>query len=846
MTFEHPWLLLAALLPIAWAVYAWRGSARRGALALKALALACIALALAQPRLTVFESKIAVAVLADTSASIPPDDLKRESELAAAIERARGRNWTQVIPFAETTRPVQKSEGGKGLHLRQTPGEAGHGTDIEAALRAGIAALPAGRVPRLALISDGRENLGSVARAAWQARQLGIPINTFALAGRPKPDLRLESVTLPAHAFTGERFPIDVAVRSPSSARATVRISAEGKVLGSSQVALEPGINQLRVHASLAAAGAVDLSGSISAAQLGEVRFDQALTLRRPRVLYLSQDPAGTETHLLQTLEAGQFEVQRAAAIPADLSDYQLLAINNWNLEAIPAVKKANIEEFVKQGGGVLIIGGERNIYVDKKGQPEDALERTLPAKLAPPRAPEGTCVVLILDKSSSMEGKKMELARLAAIGVVENLRPIDMVGVLIFDNSFHWSVPLRRAEEKSLIKRVIAGITPDGGTQIAPALQEAYRRILQANAVYKHIVLLTDGISEEGDSMQIARDAAARQVTISTVGLGQDVNRAYLEKVAVFARGKSYFLMDPSGLEQILLRDVMEHTGSTAVERDLRPRVVKNAEILEGVGIESAPALAGYVRFIARPGADVVLTSDRDPLLVRWQYGLGRAEIFASDAKSRWARQWVSWDGYDRFWANVFRDLLPHGQAGEATVEYNSANDELVVDYRLGRYVEEPDRIPDIFVFGAQGFQRTVKVDKTAEGAFRGRVKIDNRQGLFRIRPLAESRAFPEVGFYRQEEEMHEYGSNEGLLRQISEFTGGRFQGRPRDVFDSGGRTVASTLRLWPGLLAAALLLNLLELILRKWRGLTTQLRGKRGPAAPRPAPAAETTSVG
>jgi len=85
-------------------------------------------------------------------------------------------------------------------------------------------------------------------------------------------------------------------------------------------------------------------------------------------------------------------------------------------------------KSFVKQGGGLLWIGGERNVYVENQNV-EDPIERALPAKLAPPRTPEGTCVVLIIDKSSSMEGKKMELARLASIGVVENLRPIDMSG---------------------------------------------------------------------------------------------------------------------------------------------------------------------------------------------------------------------------------------------------------------------------------------------------------------------------------------------------------------------------------------------------------------------------------
>jgi uncharacterized protein YegL len=225
--------------------------------------------------------------------------------------------------------------------------------------------------------------------------------------------------------------------------------------------------------------------------------------------------------------------------------------------------------------------------------------------------------VVLIIDKSSSMEGRKIELARMAAIGVVENLRPIDSVGVLIFDNSFQWAVPIRKAEDRATIKKLISGITPDGGTQIAPALTEAYQRILPQTAMYKHVVLLTDGISEEGDSMTLTKEALLNHVTISTVGLGQDVNRAFLEKVASNAEGKSYFLNDPSGLEQILLRDVEEHTGVTAVEKAIIPKVIKQAEILDGVGMESAPQLKGYVRFVSRPTSDTILMADReDPLL--------------------------------------------------------------------------------------------------------------------------------------------------------------------------------------------------------------------------------------
>ncbi len=552
MTFERAWVLLFLLLPAAWMWFELRKTGRTVALLLKTLAFAAIVLALAEPKLTLPETKMAVAVLVDTSDSIPPDGLAHASQIVAAIEKERGRHWMRILPFARTVRNVASDEQQRGWRFENTAGEAGRATDLETAIRDAVTSLPSELVPRLILISDGKENTGSVTRAAWQAQRLGIPIDTLPLEGRSRPALRLESVSFPAVAFTGEQLPIDLTLSSPDAVSGTVEISAEGRLLGSNPVALEKGVNQIRVHASVRAAGALTVSGVIRAGQSGEVRFDRAVSLRRPRVLYISQDPEGSESHLMQTLQAGQFEVDRSAdPMHGVLTDYQLAVLNNLDLESLPESRKDELEKFVKQGGGLLVIAGERNVYADSKTV-EDALDRTLPAKLAPPRSPEGTAVVLIIDKSSSMEGKKIELARQAAIGVVNNLRPIDMVGVLIFDNSFQWAVPIRKADDPTTIKRLIAGIVPDGGTQIAPALTEAYRRVLPTHATFKHIVLLTDGISEEGDSLDLSKEALAEHVTISTVGLGQDVNRAYLEKVASFAGGKSYFLNEPAGLEQI------------------------------------------------------------------------------------------------------------------------------------------------------------------------------------------------------------------------------------------------------------------------------------------------------
>jgi Ca-activated chloride channel family protein len=830
MTFERAWVLIFLLLPIGWAVYELKQTRRVAALILKTLALMAIIVALAEPVLTIPQTKMAVAILVDTSSSISSQDLVRASQLANELDKARGRHFTRVLPFARSVRNPSPEEQKNGWQLKNTAGDTGSATDLEAAVSEAIASLPSGMVPRIVLISDGKENSGSITRAAWQAERLRIPIDTIPLEGRPEPTLHLESVSVPTVGFTGEKFPIDLTISSPGAVQASVAISAEGKLLGSSGVALEKGSNQIRVHASLTTGGALNLSGVIRAGNLGTIQFDRAVNLRRPKVLYVSQDPEGSENHLLQTLAAAQFDVVRTNnPISASLNDFQLVVLNNLDLEALPTSRKEEIEKYVKQGGGLLVIAGERNIYADDK-KVEDALDRTLPATLAPPRSPEGTAVVLIIDKSSSMEGKKIELARLASIGVVDNLRPIDTVGVLIFDNSFQWAVPIRKAEDRTLIKRLISGIVPDGGTQIAPALAEAYRKILPSRATFKHIVLLTDGISEEGDSLDLSREALQQHVTISTVGLGQDVNRAYLEKVANIAGGKSYFLNEPAGLEQLLLKDVMEHTGSTAVEKSLRPIVSKNAEILDGVGIESAPPLKGYVRFISKPSSDTILKIDeKDPLLSRWQYGLGRAVVFTSDAKSRWAADWVTWKGFDKLWTNIFRDLLPHAETGEAKTEFDSASGDLIVNYQLGRDVEEPAKLPAIFVIGPGGFQHALPLTKLADKAYRGRLHIGSRQGLFRIRPLEESLAFPEVGYYRQEQELLDYGSNQFVLRSISDYTGGRFNPTPQQVFDSTGRREQSTLRLWPGLLAFAIVLNLAELIMRKGKGVFESLLPKK-----------------
>ena len=108
-----------------------------------------------EPRMILQETKVALAVLVDTSASSTPADLERASQLSKTMSGAQGRHWMRVVPFARSTRALTSGEQRNNIRLTATTGEAGRATDLEAAVREAIASLPSGMVPRVALISDG-------------------------------------------------------------------------------------------------------------------------------------------------------------------------------------------------------------------------------------------------------------------------------------------------------------------------------------------------------------------------------------------------------------------------------------------------------------------------------------------------------------------------------------------------------------------------------------------------------------------------------------------------------------------------------------------------------------------
>ena len=211
---------------------------------------------------------MAVAVLVDTSSSVSPQDLTRASQFAAALDKARGRHWVRVLPFARSVRDLARTSSAACI-WNLPPAKLDAPPISKPAIEEAISSLPSGLVPRIVLVSDGKENAGSITRAAWQAQRLGIPIDTVALAGRPQPHLaprigyrahcRVHRRTVSRgseHRLAVRGFGLGRDQRRRKAARIESREAREGRQSGSRS-------------RQLTAAGALTLAGVIQAERTG-------------------------------------------------------------------------------------------------------------------------------------------------------------------------------------------------------------------------------------------------------------------------------------------------------------------------------------------------------------------------------------------------------------------------------------------------------------------------------------------------------------------------------------------------------------------------------------------------
>lgn len=156
----------------------------------------------------------------------------------------------------------------------------------------------------------------------------------------------------------------------------------------------------------------------------------------------------------------------------------------------------------------------------------------------------------LILDHSGSMSGKPLETVKQAAIELVDRLKPGDRISIITFDHRAKVLIPNQDITDLDNIKRKIQGLKTSGGTAIDEGLKLGIEELGKGKQErISQGFLLTDGENEHGDNercLKLAKLAATYNLTINTLGFGEDWNSDVLEKIADAAGGTLAYIEYP------------------------------------------------------------------------------------------------------------------------------------------------------------------------------------------------------------------------------------------------------------------------------------------------------------
>jgi hypothetical protein len=261
--------------------------------------------------------------------------------------------------------------------------------------------------------------------------------------------------------------------------------------------------------------------------------------------------------------------------------------------------------------------------------------------------------------------------------------------------------------------------------------------------------------------------------------------------------------------------------------------------------GINEVPPLFGYVATSPKAAAQVVLeTHQGDPLLATWQYGLGRAVAWTSDATGRWSTSWVQWNGFPAFWAQTVRWSITEGRNSnvQTTVTYEDEEARLVVDTRddNGAFLNDLDMVAS--VVAPDGAARELPLSQVAPGRYEAAFAPESAGAYFiRVAGQAEDEAEAVVAqtsgwVLGYSPEYQSFAADEETLSRLALQTGGAdLTADPAAAFSHTLPSEPVRRPIWPFLLLAATLLLPLDIGVRRlvvtrrdWERLMDALFGR------------------
>ena len=673
----------------------------------------------------------------------------------------------------------------------------------------------------------------------------GLRISTVALKTRDDPEMQLSAVNVPAQVAEGEPFRIEVIVDSNHDDKAVIEVFSGEYRIASELKEIKAGENKF--YFTQQVKQPTEFSASIkrpatdtNPVEGSDVVFDDTLldnnlasglvfTAGKPRVLLIESVPESAR-HLEWAMneEGIIVDTRPAKGMPdslTDLQNYEVLILSNVPATDLTARQMDVIRSYVSElGGGFIMLGGDESFGLG--GYYKTVVEEVLPVRSDFEKEKEkpGLGMVLIIDKSGSMGGQKIELAKDAARGAVDLLGSKDQIGVIAFDGSPYWVSEVKSASQKGSVVDRISGIEAGGGTALYPAMQEALKALQATSAKLKHVIILTDGYSTPGDFEGITQEMAAARITVSTVGIG-DADQNLLERISELGNGRYYFASDPSSVPQIFAKETMTASKSAINEEPFLPIVVRASQALSDINFEDAPFLLGYV--VTRPKAtsEVILATEAgDPLLSWWRYGLGMSVAFTSDAKSRWAAEWLTWNGYNQFWAQVIRHCMRKSESKGFVVDIQrrGSKSKVLIDAvnANGQFLNKAET--ELTLINPQLDSQTIKVQQTAPG----RYEADLEMAATGAWHLQMTQKMEGETLYQQSrglivgysDELRLHKTNEELLKSVAAASGGVFSPAPSTIFEAAeGESASAATPLWPWLLIVALSLFVADVALRR-----------------------------
>ena len=858
LSFIYPaalWLLLIipplaglALLGRRWPTRArfWTG------LVLRTLLFLALVLSLAGMQVRTPADQFTVVFVVDASDSVPAEEQARAVEFirAALREMPRG-DRAAVVVFGADALVERLASEERGLAVLESVPDTTR-TDIAAALQLAMALFPAEGAKRLVLLSDGQENVGQALDQAQLAAVRDVQIVVVPLGGPPTGvEVLFDSLEAPADVRQGQRFELTAHLRSTARVAATLRVFADGKLVHSQNVSLREGSNRFLIPLEAGEPGFHRYRAQIvpEADTLLQNNEAAAFTIVHgpPRVL-LVEGSAGEADNLAAALSGAQIpaEVVTPAQMPvelAELASYDAVILINVPAKALPQGSMETLVAYVRDlGRGLGMIGGE-NAY-GAGGYLRTPLEKALPVDMDV-RSKEKTpnlALVLAVDKSGSM-GRchcaggpldqayqrvesglpKVDIAKDAIMRAAEVLGPLDYLGVVAFDEKARWALEVGQLVGFDQIETAIGGIRAEGQTNIFAGLSVAEESLRDTDARIKHIILLTDGWSLSGDYAALVEQMKEEGITLSVVAAGGG-SADYLRDLADQGGGRYYPAPSIHDVPQIFLKETVTAVGSYIIEEPFLPLPGVPSPLLKGLDVSRLPLLLGYNGTTPKDTAHVALFTARgDPLLATWQYGLGRAAAWTSDAKGQWATEWVKWDEFSRFAAQFVGWLLPQPQSEGMDARVTLDGAQAVVTVEAVDDQGQPRNFLDGIATLIGPDLKTIKAElrQTAAGRYEGQVELA-QPGTYVVQialseddqPVGQRTAGLVVPY---SPEYRALDADPSRLHELARTTGGAVLSQPAAAFVHDLPATEQAHQVWPTLLLTIALLFPLDVALRR-----------------------------